>query len=164
LGDLINSALVQTRAVARGLFPVRLEENGLASALEELAANTRSLYEVDCTFLAETASPEISQEIALHLYYVAQEAVLNAAKHGHARHITLTLSYEQERLNLIVQDDGDGFDPGKSHQTGMGIDIMRYRARVIGATLDLQSRPGGGTRVSCVLRPAQADKPQGNGR
>jgi PAS domain S-box-containing protein len=151
LGDLINDSLVQTRGVARGLFPVRLEENGLVSAVEELAASTRSLYAIECAFSTSEPAFDVENEIGLHVYYIAQEALLNAAKHSHGRKVVLALSCQGERLALTVSDDGAGFKSGDPAHTGMGIGIMRYRARVIGATLDLQSEPGRGTRVRCLF-------------
>ena len=84
MGGLVNEAINQTRGVARGLFPISLEENGLISALEELAANASNLFNVRCQFTAEGQLPKVENGAALHLYYIAQEAVLNAAKHGRA--------------------------------------------------------------------------------
>lgn len=151
---LINEAIGQTRGVARGLFPVRLEENGLVSALEELAANASSLFRVQCRFSCQEALPEMENGAALHLYYIAQEAVLNAAKHGKAASVDVALCRAHDRFVLTVQDDGQGISSSDSSRAGMGIRIMRYRARVIGATFDLKSQPGRGTQVTCAFYPA----------
>jgi len=151
LGDLINESLVQTRGVARGLFPVRLEENGLASALEELAANTGALYRIACTFSCEEPPPDVDNGVALHVYYIAQEAVLNAVRHGKATHISVALARTNQLLALTIQDDGSGFTLDDHTRVGMGIGIMGYRARVIGATLDLKSQPRQGTQIRCVF-------------
>ncbi len=150
---LINTAISQTRSVARGLFPVRLEENGLASALEELAANASELFKLNCRFVSRQPPPHVENEIALHLYYIALEAVANAAKHGKAREIIISLELAKDGYMLGVQDDGTGFITGGAPASGMGIRIMQYRARVIGTTLSLESRPGGGTHVVCLFPP-----------
>lgn len=150
---LINNAISQTRSVARGLFPVRLEENGLASALEELAANSSELFKLNCRFVSRQLPPRVENEIALHLYYIALEAVANAAKHGKAREIVISMEPAKDRYMLSVQDDGAGFKTDGPPPTGMGIRIMQYRARVIGSTLSLESRPGGGTHVVCLFSP-----------
>jgi PAS domain S-box-containing protein len=149
IGRLINETISQTRSVARGLFPVRLEENGITSALEELAANTSSLFKINCRFSCEHPLPPLENGAALHLYYIVQEAVLNAAKHGKAANIEISLANSNERLALTVKDDGAGFQVSGVTGAGMGIRIMRYRARVIGAILDLKSQPGHGTQVTC---------------
>ena len=80
--------------------------------------------------------------------------MLNAAKHGNASQINISLACQGDRFALTIQDNGAGFDPSGGNATGMGIRIMRYRARVIGATLDLKSRPGQGTQVTCVFYAA----------
>ena len=157
IGRLVNDTILQTRSVARGLFPVRLEENGLVSALEEMAGNAGTLYGIQCRFTCDRVLPTMENGTALHLYYIAQEAVLNAAKHGNAANVLISLTRANDRFALTVQDDGSGFDPPGTGGTGMGIRIMRYRARVIGATLDLKSKPGQGTQVTCMFYPASRE-------
>jgi PAS domain S-box-containing protein len=151
VGTLVNEAITKTRGVARGLFPVQLEENGLIWALEDLAANASNLFRIKCNLEYEEPFPTVENDVALHLFYIVQEAMLNAAKHGKASQVNITLARQGERLVLTIQDDGSGFEKPGSNYTGMGIRIMRYRARVIGATLDLTSRPGQGTQVTCVF-------------
>jgi signal transduction histidine kinase len=151
IGSLLNETMSQTRSVARGLFPVRLEEEGLVSALEEVVDNATKLFRVRCEFSCAGPEPRVETSTALHLYYIAREAVLNAAKHGNATGITLTITRQQERSVLTVTDNGRGFEPSEGHSGGMGIRIMRYRAQVIGATLDLKSRPGQGTQITCTF-------------
>lgn len=153
IGKLINESLVQTRAVARGLFPVRLEAEGLVSALEELANSTSSLYQTRCNFNCNGNIPEFNNTLAMHVYYITQEAVINAIKHGKASQVTVNLKQIGDGILLTVQDNGTGFRLAGCERVGMGIGIMRYRAKVIGATLDLKSEPGQGAKISCKIRP-----------
>jgi two-component system CheB/CheR fusion protein len=157
ISDMINQVIDQTRGVARGLFPVRLEEHGLAVALDELAANASELFKVNCRFVAQNSPSAWENPIALHLYYIALEAVANAAKHGGASNVEITLEPAGDRYALRVRDDGCGFVPSTAPQAGMGLRIMHYRARVISASLSLQSRPGFGTTVSCLFQPVSRD-------
>jgi len=150
---LLNNALLQTRGVARGLFPVRLEENGLVSALEELAANASQLFQLECKFVCEHPPAFVENTIALHLYYIVQEAIANAAKHGKAKSVLITLDPANDRFALMVKDDGAGFSVNGSRQSGMGLRIMDYRARVIGATWEVRSRPGMGAQLTCIFLP-----------
>jgi PAS domain S-box-containing protein len=152
IGKLINETITQTRSIARGLFPVKLEESGLPSALEELAGSTAALFKIDCRFTCDLPPPELENDIALHFYYIAQESVLNAARHGKAAHVTVALARSNGLLTLTVEDDGIGLkSPAVGQMTGMGIRIMRYRARVMGGTLNLKNRPNHGTQVTCEL-------------
>lgn len=156
ISGLLNKVVTQTRGVARGLFPVRLEEHGLVSALEELAGNASELFKVDCRFRAEHPPSEVDNGIAIHLYYIVLEAIANASKHGQARKIEIRLEPAGQRYRLAIQDDGIGFSLSEK-PGGMGIGIMHYRARVIGATLTLQSKPGSGTAVTCLFLPVPGE-------
>ncbi len=159
IGESVSESLNQTRGVARGLFPVRLEENGLVSALEELTVTTGSRFNLKCSFACETSPPVLDNSVALHVYYIAQEAVLNAARHSKAEKIDVRLVHTRDRLFLTVQDNGTGFQPGDNHHSGMGIAIMGYRARVIGANLDLKTAPGHGTQLICGFQPSTQKPP-----
>ena len=149
ISRLINESLIQTRTVARGLFPVRLEEEGLADAVEELTVNIAKLYEIKCEFTTSGTMTGLHNSVAMHLHFIAQEAIMNAAKHGHASMIKVRLVKENEQLLLSVQDNGTGFRLADQEAAGMGIGIMRYRAKVIGAVLELQTQPGQGTQITC---------------
>jgi PAS domain S-box-containing protein len=149
IATLLQESIQQTRGVARGLFPVRLDESGLASALAELATNTSSLFRIQCRFYGEVQLPD--KTTSLHLYYIAQEAVSNAIKHGHATQVTIAIAQSGDRLFLTMEDNGSGFQTPGTGSTGMGIRIMRYRARMIGATLDVKSQAGHGTQITCAL-------------
>lgn len=148
--ELVHKTNAQTRGVARGLFPVRLEENGLLSALEELSKNAGSFFNTQCRFRCETPVAVQDHNVAHHLYYITQEAILNAVKHGKARLIQVRLESEDHNgCKMTVSDDGIGFAPADRLEQGMGIRIMKYRARMIGADLQVRSVPSVGTEVVC---------------
>ena len=151
IGSLINETNAQARSVARGLFPVRLEEHGLVLALEELAASASARYRIICRFVCDTLPAQVGSEMELHLFYIVQEALLNAVNHGKATSVIVTLTPEGDRWKLVVQDNGKGFHSTGKMTNGMGIRIMRYRAMVIGATLDLESQPEHGTQITVMF-------------
>ncbi len=159
ISGMINEVIDQTRGVARGLFPVRLEEKGLVAALEELAATASEVYKINCHFSGEPV--EVENEIALHLYYIVLEALANAAKHSGADEVAITLQPAGDRWLLAVRDNGVGSATPAANLDGMGLRILNYRARVIGATLSLNSQPGSGTSVSCLFLPASRDFSRG---
>ena len=154
IGGLVQEAMQQTRGVARGLFPVRLDESGLVSALAEFADNTSQMFRLQCQFRGEELLGPLDKAVSLHLYYIAQEAVSNAIKHGQATRVTVDLTQSRDQLRLVIQDNGRGFQAPAAGASGMGIRIMRYRARMIGATLELKSQPAEGTQVTCALYTA----------
>jgi len=158
ISSMINEVIDHTRGIARGLFPIWLEENGLISALEELATNASEIFKLNCRFTTQSPPDEIENTIALHLYYIVLEAVANAAKHGHAQNVEIRLEPARGKYLLTIRDDGAGFSTS-SAGSGMGLRIMHYRAGAIGASLEVKSQPGQRTRVSCLFSPKSADSP-----
>ncbi len=146
---LVNESIKMTRDLARGLLPVVSEAHGLMSALEHWAAEVSELFHLSCRF--ECGDPVFVHEevLAEHLYRLAQEAVTNAIKHGHARHIVIGLAVVKGGGVLTVRDDGCGFDAASKSQTGLGLRIMSYRAKMISGSLSLHSSSHDGTMVRC---------------
>lgn len=151
LAKRLRQSVVQTRDLARGLSPVQIETDGLASALEELAATAKHLLGTDCVFDGETQTEVYDQSTATHLYRIAQEAINNATRHGKATHISLTLTANPEMVELLVRDNGTGFDRQLVDSGGMGLKIMAYRARCLGGQIELKTTPAEGTMVCCKV-------------
>jgi PAS domain S-box-containing protein len=148
---LLAGAVDEARTLAHGLHPVRLGALELTAALEELAADSARLFGVTCRWHCSRPIPVGDHAVAHHLFRIAQEAIQNAVKHGHARRIWLALANGDGRLALAIEDNGAGFDPAKPQPTGMGLHNMQTRARLIGGTLDIRRRPRGGMAVTCNL-------------
>jgi PAS domain S-box-containing protein len=142
----LGRVLDDMRRQAHGLYPVELEREGLACALEELALTHRQLYRIDCRFERRGSMPPVEKSAALHLYRIAQEATNNAVRHGVAKRICIRLSCSANVLELEVEDNGRGYRP-RTSRSGMGIQVMRYRAGVLGAELDVSRVGKRGTRV-----------------
>ncbi|OGV88255.1 MAG: hypothetical protein A3K19_11565 [Lentisphaerae bacterium RIFOXYB12_FULL_65_16] len=149
LDELLTEAMLQARSVAKGLSPVGLKEEGLRIALQLLAQNVSSLFGTPCTFSGPHPVAIGSADAALHLYRIAQEAVTNAIKHAHPRHVGIELRSQQSKVTLTIEDDGTGFTDTPPTDRGMGMHIMRHRACMIGATLEVRRRSEGGTVVLC---------------
>ncbi len=158
IAELISSSIGQARDVARGLALVPLETGGLASALEELVMRTRSRHRIACRFVENGVLPDLEETVATNLFRIAQEAVTNAVKHGKATEIDVVLSTGPKQIQLEILDDGCGL-AAPSGGKGMGMHIMNYRARTVGAALAVEPRSEGGTRLSCsVPRPKVAEQ------
>ena len=149
--DFVNQAIVQAQKLARGLVPVTLEIYGLVFALQELAAGVEALFRLSCRVTSDQAIHIADHAVAMHLYRMVQEAVNNAVQHSQAKHIAITVLLVDGSLRLTVLDDGIGIDPGVVGHRGMGVRIMHYRARMIGATLEVRRQTHGGTCVTCTL-------------
>jgi PAS domain S-box-containing protein len=144
----VNQSIENARSLARGLMPVRADTGGLAFALRELASRSRDLYGLEVNFRTE-AWPALTLDDteASHLYRIAQEALTNAARHGHARTVDIELKVSCDTFLLRITDDGDGFCPPTSPYSGMGLKIMKYRAGMIGAQFEIARNEPHGTVV-----------------
>ena len=151
IARLVNEAINQTRELARGLLPVQSGSKGLMSALRHLASEVEELFDISCRFRVDEDVSIRNSDLATHLYRIAQEAVTNAIKHGQSRQIVIGLSHRPGKVILSIQDDGSGFTNRLKNKEGMGIRTMNYRANMIGASLDIQKNPAGGTVVVCTL-------------
>lgn len=150
--SLIDEAITQTKGFARGLYPVRLEADGLMAALSELARNVEKMFGISCRFKCEQPVLIHDNMMAIHLYRIAQEAVNNAMKHGKATEIVIHLGSLNGSVALTVRNSGLGFRRGAKGKKGMGLSIMKHRAGMIGAALDIRSDINGGTIVTCSFQ------------
>jgi signal transduction histidine kinase len=151
IARLLQDASARTRDLARGLSPVDRDEGGLESALDELASSTSRLAEISCSFLCPEPAQILDNTLAVHLFRIAQEAVSNAIKHGHAKVVVIALEVSDGIVSLRISDDGVGFGSALPEKRGMGLNIMRYRARTIGGTLEIQPNSPAGTVVACTI-------------
>ena len=149
----VIAAVAQTRHLARGLFPVELEESGLVSALDQLARNVEELCQIPCAFACDEALPPGAPEAATHLFRLAQEAANNAVKHGKARRVEISLRRADDSLVLTIQDDGIGFPSHGTQSGGLGLRTMKYRAQKVGGALEILRAAHGGSIIRCVFPP-----------
>lgn len=149
LATLLQDAVVQTRDLSRELVPAHVGQVGLVIALEGLAQSVSRLRGIGCTFQFRGAPANCDEQTATHLYRIAQEAINNATKHGQARNIAISLEASDDILRLEVRDDGLGIATFGAKGTGMGLAIMRYRARLTGGELAVEHPAEGGTLISC---------------
>jgi PAS domain S-box-containing protein len=148
---LIRQGIDKTRGLARGLCPVHTVAHGLETALQNLAGHTSSVYRVDCRLLCDNAVSVKDNTAATHLFYIAQEAVNNAVKHSGAQTITIELHLVKDSIQLRIRDDGKGI-PAIRPKSGIGLQIMQYRASMIGAGFTIESSDTSGTVVQVLLR------------
>jgi len=149
---LVNEGIHKTRQLAQGLLPVSADSLGLMSALQHWAGEVEDLFRISCRF--ECADPVLVHDVTAtnHLYRIAQEAVHNAIRHGHAQNILLQLTEMNGRGILSIHDDGTGFREADPDHRGMGLNIMRYRASMIGGTLEITRGAERGTWVTCIFQ------------
>jgi PAS domain S-box-containing protein len=157
IAQLVNDAATDTRNLSRALHRIDVDSAGFLIALEDLV--DREIWQIPCR-LEVKPSFRIENDIAAgELYRIAREAVINANKHSQAREIVIKLERGGTEMALRVIDDGVGFLSNPKAKRGLGAHIMGYRARLIGARLEIDCPKGKGTRVSCYL-PDNAAQPK----
>jgi signal transduction histidine kinase len=137
--EQLKSALAELRALARGIHPVILTEAGLAAALRALARDSPIPATVDVDLPDDLADP-----VEAAAYFVAAEALTNAAKYAGANQVRITASASDRELRVTISDDGRG---GADLALGSGLRGLADRVAVLGGSLDVRSPAGGGTRI-----------------
>lgn len=152
--ELVEEGITMARDLARGLYSVEMQADGLMTALGELAANTTKWFKIQCQF--QCPHPILIQDsnTAINLCRIAQEAVSNAVRHGSPTNILLNLAQANGRITLSIEDDGTGLADDWEKGPGIGTRIMAHRAAIIGATFNIDTNPLGGTLVQCTLPPS----------
>lgn len=151
LGD-IHDELVRlsgdVHAVSRELHPSMLEHLGLEDAIRWECESFSSRSGVETSFNSRDVPPNVSKDLGICLYRIAQEALNNVARHASTDKATVSLSRENAVLELVIRDSGVGFDQlSQISPRGIGLESMAERARLVQAEFSIDSGPGRGTRV-----------------
>lgn len=156
LRQLTRGALAEMRTLLLEMRPEALEQSDFKSLLSQQADAFIGRVRVPLN-LEIYGDCEFTPEVKLVFYRVAQEALNNIAKHSGARQVELLLECQPDHVNLLIKDDGLGFDLGSIPPGHMGMVIMRERANSIGAVLKIESQAGQGATVELDWRSARRD-------
>jgi PAS domain S-box-containing protein len=138
----------EVRRISHGLHSSAISDFGLSVALEEFCEEFEKARGVKVSFEGLQDDADLNHEESSCLYRIAQESMRNAADHGRASQVRITLKIMGEQLQMRVQDNGIGFDLNQSKDDrGLGIISMKERVRLVNGTLQLSSKPGHGTTV-----------------
>ncbi len=155
--SLIDEAKEQVRLLARGKSPMEMDSEGFLNAFERLTENVEKNYNVTCLFQHEKTFTIYNKTAALHLYRIAQETITNIAKYGNPAHIRICISKESDIIEMTIEDDGSGIS-ALSDSSKMGLKIMKYRAEIIGSSLEINVNSEGGVLLKCLF----TDRPVGD--
>ena len=150
---IIGNVLDEVKMLAHTVHPRVLDDLGLVAALRLLARETEERGDVAVHLAAEPLTRTIPAAFTSALYYVAQEAVSNALRHGKPKSIDIRFEMAQDAARLEIVDDGTGFDVAYAERRrfGVGLFSMRERASLLGGAVQITSGPGQGTRVLSVV-------------
>jgi signal transduction histidine kinase len=148
---LARNGLEESRQAIQALRTDPLKTLGLVSALRSTlqAFQTRTGVQADLSVAGQEL--DLTDEEAQALFRIAEEALTNVERHAAAQQVTVRLAFGNDRIDLVIRDDGVGFDPAAVDPDRYGLTGIQERAAMIGAKLNVHSRLGGGTRVWCSL-------------
>ena len=151
LHALVDQAINHAHGLAHDLAGLDSQEEDMALALRALTDRAREMFSISCRFRRTGDVPSLPGNTVRQLYKIAQEAVTNAIKHGKANEVHIALNNSGEHLVMKIKNNGFPFPDLKDQSPGMGLRIMRYRANVVGASLDVRANGDNGTVVTCSL-------------
>ncbi|MCH8557950.1 MAG: PAS domain S-box protein [Balneolia bacterium] len=149
--DLIKEADEYSRGLARGLVKIDLDRGGFTAAIEKLVRQSERLFRIKCE-LSVADEVDISERTrAEHVYRIIQEAINNAVKHGEASEVKVIMTMGHHLLRISIKDNGTGFPKNWRSQQGLGVRIMEFRSRLIGAHFEQHNHSEGGAIITCSV-------------
>jgi signal transduction histidine kinase len=151
--EVAAETIAMTRDLMADLRPPALDDFGLVAALRTLAESQSSRLNLQIDVAGDDVTPRPGRLVENSLFRIAQEAMMNAARHASATRVDVAFAERDDRVILTIRDDGVGFDldaPG-TDPDHWGIKSMRERARAIGGVLYVETAPGAGTRVTAEV-------------
>jgi signal transduction histidine kinase len=146
--ELVGEAIQEVRRMSHGLSPSAVKNRGLEGALKLLADTIQINHRTSCHFLMDPGIAIDDLEKETHVYRIAQEACNNAIRHGKPTKITISLRLLTDR-ECVLKIENDGSRLRKSPDAGIGLQIMEYRANLIGGSLNITSKAKRGVTVTC---------------
>ncbi len=147
---LTQQAQQELTALIRELRPAALKDQGLAAALRDALHRWQEQTGIQATLHLQ-GERRLPLAVEQTLFRIAQEALSNAAKHSQSTRVTLRVVWAADHVTLIVEDNGQGFDPGRARGRGLGLSSMAERAAELGGYVHIHSAPGQGTRIEARL-------------
>lgn len=153
LKRLASQAMDELLSLARALRPAALDDHGLVPAIESQLKAFGERTGIAAKLSTEGDPAYLDEEQQTALYRITQEALVNAGRHGRATRVEVELAALEGRAELHIRDDGSGFDPAsvRAGGSGLGLEGMAERARLVGGELDVRSSPGAGTELTLRL-------------
>jgi signal transduction histidine kinase len=143
LRELVVATLQDVRRLAVQLRPKALDDFGLVPALERLVQTFSESTDIRVALEAQLGDERLPAEVETTLYRIVQEALTNIVKHAEAANVSILLVRAKGSATLVIEDDGQGFDPDETREGGLGLVGMRERAELHEGRLRIESAAGG---------------------
>ena len=145
--SLIDETASEVRRISHDLIPGVLLKLGLDESLRDLIENIKTHSQVNATFFSYGLEERLPTELEVKIYRMSQELVQNAIKHGQPANLIFQLTKHPEIVNIIIEDDGPGFDSNNINNGGLGLKNLRLQIQKLNGDIQIDSKPGKGTSV-----------------
>lgn len=157
--SLFDKTIDEVRTMSTDLMPAVLTEFGLVNALRSLCEDISERHKLDINFNSDKINDNLSKTCKTYLYRIAQEALNNIVKHAEATKVNLTFVHHEEKIVMVIADNGKGFNFGDaSLEYGNGIHNMRDRVNLLNGAFKIDSTPGKGTTIQITV-PVKNNEP-----
>jgi two-component system nitrate/nitrite sensor histidine kinase NarX len=156
LRKLTRGAISEMRMLVAELRPLALADGNVGDLLHQLANAFTGRTNIPVA-ITITSHDSLTSEMQVALYRICQEALNNIVKHAEASHVRINLEYDNKRVEMLIEDDGRGFDPGMELSGHYGLSMMQERAQGVKASIQIKSKPGEGTQVF-LYWPAKTER------
>ena len=154
----LQETLSQVRAISHGLVPIEIDAAGFTKALRSLTEEIRRQSHIPVKFEILNKIDFANDDMVIHLYRIAQEALNNAIKHANCQQLSVSIDIEEDDGLLEICDNGQGMVDDTNSEQGLGLNIMKYRSSLFDGQIKIYPVESGGTRVCCRFPLKQAEK------
>ncbi len=151
--NAIKNAMNEVRRLSHGLIPYKNHGLEFHEMIDAVALTIERDYKLHCEFHIDESINISDESIIKEIYYIIDEAVMNSIKHSGCTGIKIIMSPKNKMITLSIIDNGRGIPGNYNADSGVGIEIMKYRARAIGGFLEVKNHPGGGVIIECIFNP-----------
>jgi signal transduction histidine kinase len=152
ISDATSQAIEEVRRITHGLRPYQLDRLGLTQAIRAVVNGASEKNSILFACRIEDIDGLFDKDAEIHVYRIVQEAITNVVKHSAATEASVVIRKRPTVVSLSIRDNGRGFNPAKtssqSHELGYGLNGIAERARILGGTLGIDSKPDGGTNMT----------------
>jgi signal transduction histidine kinase len=152
ISDATSQAIEEVRRITHGLRPYQLDRLGLTQAIRAAVNGASEKNSILFACRIEEIDGLFDKDAEIHVYRIVQEAITNVVKHSAATEASVVIRKRPTVVSLSIRDNGRGFNPAKtssqSHELGYGLNGIAERARILGGTLGIDSKPDGGTNMT----------------
>lgn len=153
ISETIKESIKDIRQISRDLHPYQIEELGVTIALQSLVARIKESSEIVFHDFIENVDQHLNLDESINLFRIVQEAITNIIKHSRAKNVVISLSFAEDKVQLVISDDGIGISglEKSSDHLGLGLKTMHERTIALNGKFEIESNNKTGTTIKVLI-------------